>query len=93
MSLARALATLGGVGLMRPASGTWGSLAALPLAWAVHVLGGFPALAAGTLLAALAGWWAIGAAGAPLDDPDAGEFVIDELAGQWLALWPVSAGA
>ena len=93
MSPARALATLGGVGLLRPAPGTWGTLAALPAAWAVHALAGFPGLAVATLLAALAGWWAVGAAAAGAADPDRSEFVIDELVGMWLALWPVSAGA
>jgi phosphatidylglycerophosphatase A len=93
MTPARALATLGGVGLLRPAPGTWGSLAALPLAWGVHALAGFPGLAAATLAVTLAGWWAVAAAAAGDADPDRSEFVIDEVAGMWLALWPVSAGA
>ena len=96
MSPARALATVGGVGLLRPAPGTWGSVAALPLAWAVHALGGFPALAAATVAVTLAGWWAVTVAAREAGaegDPDRSEFVIDEVAGQWLALWPVSLGA
>ncbi len=92
MTPARALATLGGVGRIRPGPGTWGSLAALPLAWGIHVVAGFPGLAAATVLAALVGWWAVAAAGDDAD-PDRPEFVIDELVGMWLALWPVSAGA
>jgi phosphatidylglycerophosphatase A len=90
---AHALATLGGVGRLRPAPGTWGSLAALPVAWAVHAAAGFPGLAAATLLACVVGWWAVGIAAQGAADPDRSEFVIDELVGMWLALWPVSAGA
>ena len=90
---ARALATVGYVGLIRPAPGTWGSLAALPLAWVVHWLAGFPGLVAGIVVVTLAGWWAVAEAATGLADPDASEFVIDEVAGQWIALLPVSAGA
>lgn len=96
MSPARALATVAGVGLLRPAPGTWGSAAALPLAWAVHALGGFPALAAAVVAVTLAGWWAVHAAAREAGataDPDRSEYVIDEVAGQWVALLPVSAGA
>ena len=38
--LAAALATWFGVGLIRPAPGTWGSLAGLILAWPILVWGG-----------------------------------------------------
>ena len=44
------IATVFGIGHLRPAPGTWGSLAALPVAWALHQLGGFPLLAAATVL-------------------------------------------
>ena len=90
--MSRALATLFGVGYLRPAPGTWGSAAALPLAWVLHALGGFPALMAGTVLAFGLGWWAV-ADWTRGREPDPSEAVIDELAGQWLALWPVSYGA
>jgi phosphatidylglycerophosphatase A len=92
-ALAGAVATLGGVGRLRPAPGTWGTLAALPLAWAVHLAAGFPGFAVATAIVAVAGWWAVGQAAAGASDPDRSEFVIDEVAGMWLALWPVSAGA
>ncbi|MFV0361266.1 phosphatidylglycerophosphatase A [Tropicimonas sp.] len=94
MTAARLVATFGGVGLLRPAPGSWGSAAAIPVAWLIHGLGGFPALAAATLVVFLAGWRATAAviAGGPEPDPDPSEIVIDEVAGQWLALWPLSAG-
>ncbi|WP_101066406.1 phosphatidylglycerophosphatase A family protein [Roseovarius salinarum] len=93
MTGARMIATLGGIGLLRPAPGTWGAAAALPLAWALHLLGGPWLLIAVTGIAALAGVRAIPRAVGPGEDPDRPEFVIDELAGQWIALWPVSLGA
>ena len=91
MTPARLLATVGGVGLLHPAPGTWGSLAALPLAWALHVFGGWIALIAGIALLLPLGAWAIGRMGG--SDPDPSEAVIDEVAGQWIALLPVSYGA
>jgi len=88
--LARWIATLGGVGHLRPAPGTWGSLAALPLGWGLHAAGGFPALAGATALAFVLGWWATGVTTEGLADRDPSEIVIDEVAGQWLALWALS---
>ncbi|MGY6635357.1 MAG: phosphatidylglycerophosphatase A family protein [Alkalilacustris sp.] len=93
MTPARAIATVAGVGLLRPAPGTWGTVAALPMAWAIHAAAGFPGLAVATGLVTLLGWWAVTQAARGLSDPDASEFVIDEVAGMWLALWPVSLGA
>lgn len=93
MNSPRMIVTFFGVGLLRPAPGTWGSLAALPAAWVLHTLGGFPALALGTAVVFLLGWWATAQATQGLADPDLSEIVIDEVAGQWLALWPVSLGA
>ena len=37
----RWIASVGGVGFLRPAPGTWGSLAALPMAYGIHQIGGF----------------------------------------------------
>jgi phosphatidylglycerophosphatase A len=92
MIWARLVATWFGAGLLRPAPGTWGTLAALPPAWALHQLGGFAALAAGTVAVFGLGWWASARLTGP-DNPDPSEIVIDEVAGVWLALWPVSLGA
>ena len=89
MRLSRAIATFGYVGLMRPAPGTWGSLAALPLAWALHVAGGPLALGAAVAVVVAVGWWAVAGEGGG----DESEYVIDEVAGMWIALLPVSVGA
>ncbi|NKX46435.1 phosphatidylglycerophosphatase A [Roseicyclus persicicus] len=89
----RALTTLGPVGHLKPAPGTWGSAAAVPLAWGLHALGGFPLLLLATLAVTAAGWWAVREATKGSADKDPSEIVIDEVAGQWVALWPVSLGA
>ncbi len=43
--MSRLVATVFGVGLLRPAPGTWGSLAALPVAWVLHAAGRLPGAA------------------------------------------------
>ena len=93
MRMTRLIATFFGAGLLRPAPGTWGTLAALPVAWGLHVLGGFWLLALATVLAFLLGWWVTIQETRGMADPDPSEIVIDEVAGMWLALWPVSIGA
>lgn len=87
------IATWFGVGLIRRAPGTWGSLAALPCAAGLYLLSGPWGLAAATGLVTIAGVWAGGRyAAAPLNggpDGDPGVVVVDEVAGQWLALIPL----
>lgn len=90
MTLATLVGTVFGVGYLRPAPGTWGSLAALPLAYGLHVLGGFPLLACATVLVTVIGYWATAAMTLGQDDHDPSEIVIDEVAGQWLAIWAIS---
>ena len=92
MTAARLLATVGGVGLLRPGPGTWGSAAAIPMAWALHGLGGFPLLLAATLALIPAGVWAVGRMTEGAVDHDPSEAVVDEVAGMWIALMPLSAG-
>ena len=92
MTAAAGIATFFGAGRLPKAPGTWGSLAALPCAWALHYLGGFPLLALATAIALVAGLWASGAHMAATGQHDPGEIVIDEVVGQWIALWPLSFG-
>lgn len=87
------IATFFYVGHLRPAPGTWGSLAALPVAWALVMLAGPWALVAGIVLAYALGVWATGVETAGKADHDPSEIVIDEVAGQWIALLPVVFGA
>ncbi len=89
---ARALATLGGLGHLRPAPGTWASAAALVAGLMILRHGGFPLLAALTAAAAGWGFWACEVAASRSAVADPPEVVIDELAGQWLALlFPAAA--
>ena len=91
--MTRLITTFFYIGLLRPAPGTWGSLATIPAAWALHALGGFFALMVGTIAVAGLGWWATTVQIAGSEDQDPGEIVIDEVLGMFLALWPVSYGA
>ncbi|WP_299140967.1 phosphatidylglycerophosphatase A [uncultured Tateyamaria sp.] len=91
--IAQMIGTVCGVGHLRPAPGTWGSAAALPLGWAVHVIGGFPLLVVATGLVFAAGWWATARMTAGQEDHDPSEIVVDEVAGQWIALAPLSYAA
>jgi phosphatidylglycerophosphatase A len=86
------IATVFGIGHIRPAPGTWGSLAALPLALALMWLGGPWLLVAATLAAVVAGFVAV-QGDITVGDPDPSHVVIDEVAGQWVALFPVAFGA
>ena len=85
MSPAKFVATLGGVGLLRPAPGTWGSAVVLPCV----LLGPWPCLGLALLLG-LAGWWAV--ARLPERAADPGWVVVDEGAGQLLALAALPLG-
>lgn len=84
--MSRIIATFFGVGLLRPAPGTWGSLAAVALAVLAYQAGLALLVPVGVVIATLAGFWAVPRATAGLADPDPGEIVIDEVAGQWLAM-------
>jgi|TARA_R110000851_G_scaffold58922_8_gene136531 phosphatidylglycerophosphatase A len=93
MRLTHLICTFFYVGHLRPAPGTWGSLAALPVAWALHLAGGPALLFAGILLSFALGWWATHLETKGKANHDPSEIVIDEVAGQWLAFLPVSIGA
>lgn len=84
--LADILTTVFFVGRLRPAPGTWGSAAAVGLAVALYQAGGAMLLPLAVAAAVLLGFWAVPVALAHADDPDPSEIVIDEVAGQWLAL-------
>ncbi len=80
------LATWFGSGLIRKAPGTWGSLAALPCIWLVVRDFGQAGLAAAIALVFLCGWWAANWIGEKTGEDDSQYIVIDEVAGQGLAL-------
>ncbi len=83
---AHLLATWFGVGLMPYAPGTWGSVAAIPFAYAIALaFGPFALLAAGGLLF-FAGWWAAERYCRASGQKDPRQVVIDEVVGQWIVL-------
>jgi phosphatidylglycerophosphatase A len=88
----RAITTFGYLGLLRPAPGTWGSAAAVALGLGIDRFLGFPALVVATLGVTALGFWACGQALRDRPGEDPSEIVIDEVAGQWLALlFPAAA--
>ncbi len=91
--MSRLIATVFGVGHIRPAPGTWGSAVGVLGALGLHYLGGFPLLLFATVAVFLIGWWATYRATLGSQDHDPSEIVIDEVAGQWIALLVVSYGA
>ncbi len=90
--MSRLVATVLGLGHLRPGPGTWGSLAGLLLAYVVlSVAGAWALVALGVAV------WAAGLAAARQVVAESGEsdpawIVIDEVVGQWIALLPVAYG-
>ncbi|WP_300057844.1 phosphatidylglycerophosphatase A [uncultured Roseobacter sp.] len=91
--IARLIGTVLGIGYIRPAPGTWGSLVALPWAWLLHLLGGLPLLLIAIITAFAKGWWATAVMTRDSTESDPSEVVVDEVVGQWIALLPLSYAA
>lgn len=91
--MSKLIATFFYVGYMRPAPGTWGSLAALPFAWVIITLSGTYGLIFAAIVAYGLGLWATKVETSGKDNHDPSEIVIDEVVGQWIALIPVAYGA
>lgn len=85
-SPAALVATFGGSGLLTPASGTWGSLAALPPGLLIAWQFGPQGLITAALVAYALGHWACQVWLSHADDKDPSAIVIDEAVGLWLAL-------
>jgi len=89
VTLARLVASGGSLGDLPRAPGTWASMAAVVVGTGLLAVSPW-ALAAGVVAATAAGLWAIPRAGGT-DDP--GWVVIDEVAGQWLAMLGLAGSA
>lgn len=85
------LATWGGLGFLKPAPGTWGSLGALPFGVLFLWLGGVPLLITMTIIVTAAGFWAAKKFDTAMGGHDSKMIVIDEVAGMWIALIPAAA--
>ena len=90
--MSRIIATFFGVGLLPWAPGTFASLVALPLAVALYAAGGLGAYFAALAAVLCAGYWSTAAALQGFEEADPGEIVIDEVAGQLIALAPLPLG-
>jgi phosphatidylglycerophosphatase A len=80
------VATFFGAGHLKPASGTWASAMTVALAVGAYEAGLALAVPAGFVLATLAGFWAVPRYLKAKGGEDPSEVVIDEVAGQLLAL-------
>jgi len=90
---AKITATVFYVGYLKPAPGTWGSLAALPMAWLIYAIGGIWLFIIAIPAAYIKGYYATKWMTEGADNHDPSEIVIDEVVGQWIALLPVFIGA
>ena len=76
-----------GSGWLPKAPGTWGSLAALPVAWAMVSYGNTDVLLGATLALWALGCWACVPVLRDMTNQDPGWIVVDEWVGEWLCLW------
>jgi phosphatidylglycerophosphatase A len=83
------IATCFGIGWAPRAPGTIASAASLPLGWLLATYG-WQALAVGAIAATALGVWACGLHARKVGIYDPSECVIDEVAGQWFALFPIA---
>ena len=84
------IATVFGIGYLRPAPGTWGSLFAVILAILLVEIFGIIAFVSALLFMCIFGWWATYNYLKQSQSKDPSEVVIDELVGQWIAVLPVA---
>lgn len=76
-------------GYLKPASGTWGTLAALPFCFFTAIYAGACGLIAGAILLFLIGLWAAHRYEQETGEHDSSRIVIDEAAGMMLASLPL----
>lgn len=84
------LASWFGCGFINPAPGTWGSLGALPSGIILYMVGGASGLAVAAFIITLIGLWSADKFDKAMDGHDSKMIVIDEVAGQWIALIPAA---
>ena len=84
------IATWFGAGLVRPAPGTIGTLAALPVGYVIALLSGQIGLAVAAVLLLVIGTFAAGYYGKKSGETDDQSIVVDEAVGLWIAALPAS---
>ena len=88
--MSAAIATIFGIGYLRPAPGTWGSLFALVLAILLVETFGVIGFLFALVSICVFGWWATSKYLQQIKTKDPSEVVIDELIGQWIAILPIA---
>ena len=84
------ISTLFYVGFLRPASGTWGSLAGIILAYILLIKLGFSTFLIILLFTIIVGFWSTkNYVQKSSEKSDPSEIVIDEVIGQWIAVLPI----
>ena len=91
--MSAAIATIFGIGYLRPAPGTWGSLFAIILAILIVEIFGVIGFIFALLSISALGWWATSVYLKQIKTKDPSEVVIDELVGQWIAVLPIVISA
>ena len=84
------ISNLFGIGLVPRAPGTASSLVAVAAAFVANSALDFALFVVATIAASAIGFWAACTAKLEPGEEDPAEFVLDEFAGQWVALLPVS---
>jgi len=87
--IATLIATFFYSGYLRPASGTWGTFASLPLCLAITYYFGFTGIVFGTFIITMTGLWAAQSYMSYTQTHDPSEIVIDETAGMLVACIPL----
>ena len=85
-TLAKYTVSLGGIGFLKPASGTWGTLTTLPIAYVIATLFSPIWLLVASAIVFFIGWIATTVYEKNTTRHDASEVVIDEMAGMFLTL-------
>ena len=91
--MSKIIATFFYSGYLKPAPGTWGSLAGMIAAYPLLLAFGQIGLVVAIGIAYALGHWATVQETTGRDNHDPSEIVIDEVVGIWIALLPVAAGA
>ncbi len=82
------IATWFGAGLLRPAPGTIGSLAAIPFGYGIAYLWGIPGMLLSVTLVMVLGTMASNVYGKKSGEKDNQSIVVDEVVGLWIAAIP-----
>jgi len=84
------IATFFYIGFLRPAPGTWGSIAAIVLAYTFMITMGFSSFLFILLFTIIVGFWSTkNYIKKSSEKSDPSEVVIDEVIGQWITVLPI----